>query len=294
MKIKRSASICAAALLWCALAGCSQAWDSAASLAADPDAASVVARMPPLPDQWSGALGPCSWSLRWFGPDGGARRLDGVGSEALLDLRADAVVPILAYPYWPEHGVPVGIAKPAGAVYPFGGGYPEFDLDWLGGVCAVFFRELLYAGGSETTVPGRFDWPRFRSLLDGEELSAEVRADPWRVDWRGVAQKTRASGFDRRRIVACRADALTVPSPAPGPWARASPFAVPIPGDPGGTVTLPVSALPDAAFCLYGTLAFSRDAWAWFPWDSADLRSNDLRSGDSILDDRLAAPSPFE
>ncbi len=280
--------LCASACLLLAPAGCGLGWDSLERLAADPDAASVLVRMPAAPAQWSDSLGSCSWSLRWFGPDGSAERQDGVRSEALLQLRSDAVVPILAYPYWPDLGIPAGIAKPAGAVYPFGG-YPEFGLDWLGGVSAVFYRELLYAGGPEATDPARFDWPRFRALFAGEDLSAEVREDPWRVDWGTVARKTRAAGFDRRRIVACRADPLTVPAPAPGPWSRASPFAPVLAQDSGGTVTLPVSELTDAVFCLYGTLAFSRASWAWFPWNSVDFVSADLESADL-----LAASPPFE
>jgi hypothetical protein len=284
MKRIKSMVLCAPACLSLAFSGCGLGLDPLANLAADPDAASVLVRMPECPDQWSSCLGACSWSLRWFGPDGAAERLDGVRSEAAIELRADAVAPILAYPYWPDLGIPAGIAKPAGAVYPFGGGYPEFGLDWLGGVSAVFFRELLYAGGPEATDPARFDWPRFRALLAGEDLGAEAREDPWRVDWRSVAVKTRASGFDRRRIVACGVDPLSVSSPAPGPWARASPFAPMLPLDPGGAVTLPASALPDAVFCLYGTLAFSRAAWAWYPWDSVDMRSIHL----------LAARLPFE
>lgn len=235
------------------------------------ESATLRLRMPPLPEAWRETLGDCSWSLSWFGPDGSEERADGVSSTYLIEVRIDAVTPILAYPSWPRLGIPPGALRPAGAVYPHGISFPEVPLDWVGGVSAVFYGELLRAGGEEGTAPSLFDWPRFRDLLLRGELKEEVRTDPWRVDWASVARATRRAGFDRRRLVPVRREVLVVPSPAPGPWVLASPFAGLLRDSPEGTLSLEASDGRESAFSPWGDLVFSRSLWAWFPRDPAGL-----------------------
>jgi hypothetical protein len=222
-------------------------------------------QLPALPDAWVAALGEGEWSLRWTGSDGEWHCRDGFLSGDTVELSIDEASAILAYPYWPRLGIVCGIARPAGAIHPFDEEDGVLFLDWNGGPVAHFFRELEGAGGEAQTKPELFDWPRFRELLYGDLVAAEVSADPWVVDWRLVAEKTRSSGFDRRRLVPKPTDPLELAVPAAGPWVAASPFAASPAWTGGERVTITASAEADSFLCAAGVLRYSMGLIAWFP-----------------------------
>ncbi len=228
-------------------------------------APTVRLRLPPVPAAWAAALGEPSWSVRWTGSDGAPYRQDDAGPGLEIELSGSAASAILAYPYWPALGLEPAAARPAGAIYPFDEDDGWLVLDWAGGPPAVFFRELARAAGKPETRPELFDWPRFRALLAGPLVAAEVAADPWLVDWRLVAEKTRRTGFDRRRLVPRPTEPLAFTVPAAGPWAASSPFAPAPPWEAGSPATVAAAEEPDTVFCAEGALRYSRKAALWLP-----------------------------
>jgi len=195
-----------------------------------------------------------------------------------VPLPSAVAVPVLAYPHWPRAGIPVGVFRPAGAVAPFGLSGDTLETSWTGGVAAVFYEELLRAEGPASRGPERFDWPRFLELLDSDTVGSAVRDDPWTVDWRTVAARTRASGFDRRRIVPRKSSTLRVPAPAEGVFLPSSPFIGPI-SPSAGHLVLESAQEPDSLVSEFGILRHSVEAWAWFP--------------SSFPEGRLDNPAPF-
>ena len=222
-------------------------------------------RFPALPEAWLSALGDASWSLRWTDNDGAYQCRDDAQDGVQVELPLDTAAAILAYPYWPALGIRAGMARPAGAVHPFDEEGGALLLDWRGGPIAVFYRELAGTEGSAKTLPERFDWPRFRELLYGDLVAGEVSADPWLVDWRLVAVKTRASGFDRRRLVPRPTEPIEAMVPAAGPWVSSSPFAVSPSWAAGDTVILEAPEEPDAFLCAEGAFRYSQEAIVWLP-----------------------------
>lgn len=199
--------------------------------------------------------------------------------QATLDLSADRSSPVLAHPFWPSVNIPPGLVKPCGAIFPFDlqrtpsdsllglgkKGEGILQLSWIGGVAGYFFKALAASEGDQKTVPERFDWPRFVSLFQDSALSQAVRDDPWLVDWLKVAKKTRASGFDRRRLVSRPQFPLFISVPAQGPWANGDPF-IPAPLWAAGN-QVELAALEESAtfFSPSGFLRYSSSGWAWFP-----------------------------
>ncbi len=222
-------------------------------------------RLPPLPTAWEAVLGRPRWRLEWLDREGRLRRAELTEARGLLELDPLRAGAVLAWPYWPDAAVLPGEVRPAGAVYPFDLEDGELCLSWPGGVAAYFFRELSRSGGDGQTLPERFDWSRFRALLADDSLSAAVRADPWLVDWPGVARRTRASGFDRRRLVAGGAQTLTLTVPAPGPWMSESPFAVVDDWQAGQTVDLDLPAEGRTYFCPSGRWRCAPGRTVFFP-----------------------------
>jgi hypothetical protein len=175
---------------------------------------------------------------------------------------------VLAWPHWPGLGCGKGVFRPAGAILPFDCSGDRVTLSWQGGIDAFFYRELARLGWGSSRGPDRFDWPRFRDLFSGGNAASsaplpEIRDDPWLVDWTGVAEKTIASGFDRRRLVSAYTGTISVPVPAAGPWAASSPFAKPPPA--GDLWELKTAPWVDTLVSPQGVLKVSRDGFVWLP-----------------------------
>jgi hypothetical protein len=240
---------------------------------------SVSLAFPPVPPAWETLLPSAQWKLEWVDPQGLLRMETLKNPSGTLDLAADRSSPVLAYPFWPSINIPPGLVKPCGAIFPFDlqntpgdtllgwgkKGEGVLQLSWIGGVAGYFFKALAASEGDQKTVPERFDWPRFGALLKDPALSPAVREDPWLVDWLGVAQRTRASGFDRRRLVPRPQGTLSLLVPAEGPWVNGDPFVPPPPWTVGSRVELSALEEPGTLFSPSGFLRYSTSGWAWFP-----------------------------
>ena len=223
----------------------------------------------PASEAWSASLGEPVWSVHWFDPEGAAQRRDGVRGRLMIEAEQEGARPVLAWPYWPDYGIGIGHARPYGAVCPYGLDNGRLRLDAPGGVCASFFVELAAAGGQGGTAPEYFDWPRFAELIRSDAVPDDFRADPWSADWTGIASKTRASGFDSRRLVPRSEDLPPAPAeftvPGPGPWATSSPFRSAPSWKEGETIVLEWTGADDAYLSAGGILRSGRGFVAWFP-----------------------------
>jgi hypothetical protein len=221
--------------------------------------------LPELPPLWGDLLGAPSWQIEWTRSDGSTASADLAPGSASLggaDIMQEWPTPVIAYPYWPEKGVAMGTMKPSGAIFPLDASGGTMRLSWQGGVEAFFYRELA-AEHIEGRLPHTFDWNRFRALWTEGALPEEVLADPWVADWKSIAQKTAASGFDKRRISAQKKELLRFVIPVDGPWIGVSPF-MSAPNWPrGSTVYLPAGAETETYFCPSGILHYNKKVWTW-------------------------------
>ena len=231
--------------------------------------------LPELPEAWGAVLGAPRWRIEWQNPQGRAEMVDagsGAGIEISVPMWASAV---LAWPYWSEKGLPPGIFRPAGGIFPFDAAGVSFSLSWAGGVDAVLYRELgkafLRDGGGRVPdgrQPWNFNWPRFRETLSDPAVNAEFRADPWLADWPAIAEKILRTGFDKRRLVPRVCVDVAVPVMA-GPWIGTSPFAAPL-----SFVDTPVFPVAQSGsgeagtwVCAGGVLRCNSGAWIFREWE---------------------------
>jgi len=236
------------------------------------NASGQVPELPNPPGYWIAILGDPHWRIEWFDPEGRKRSAVLSGTDVpTIFLPATMATPVLALPFWPEKGIPPGVFRPAGAIFPFDVSGNRLVLSWRGGVEAVFFLELARAaagglspaGNAATRLPWNFNWPRFRRLFDDPALNARIRDDPWLADWPGIAERTMISGFDRRRLVPEARTAMELPL-GRGPWIGTSPFAGPLVFEAGPA--FPVRAATKAADAWAspeGLLRASAEAWIW-------------------------------
>ncbi|MDR1507351.1 MAG: hypothetical protein LBI67_09655 [Treponema sp.] len=256
----------AALLTSAALTGCSNPALSSA----------LVPEFPRPPESWLEVLGEPSWELEWYGRNGNRLSANASGGVPVMDIFREWPSPVTARPFWPEKGIGPGMFRPAGAIFPFDAGGGVLRLSWKGGVDAAFYQALEEAHpGVESANPVRrgrfFDWRRFRALLSAG-APAEVREDPWRVDWKAAAEKTAASGFRASYLKARDSSPAAVVIPHNGPWFSASPFREAENWAAGDTVLAPLptgSELPGESelwACPGGLLFLSADASLWTPY----------------------------
>ena len=227
--------------------------------------------LPVVPSYWHEILGEPHWRLQWIGEEGSWKEWEGSpGSDPPpIAPVIEWATPILAWPFWPEAGLTPGIMRPCGGFFPWDVSGDRLLLSWEGGVDAVFWKELALAErpgeASQGRVPWHFDWPRFRKLLESGDIPPEVRGDLWLVDWKDIAEKTAASGFDRRRIVSRRLTEVAVPG-LDGSWIGTSPFTPPIDAPPGGPLALMAASVPDTWVSSTGVLRCSTLGWVLRKW----------------------------
>ena len=220
-------------------------------------------KLPELPPEWEAVLGSPLWRLEWFDPYG--RRRDAVmtaGDALRVSLPEAPASPVLARPFWPEKGIAPGIFRPAGAVFPFDASAGILTLSWQGGIEASFFLDLAAAGTQGIRLPGYFNWPRFRRLFGDDAVNAEFRGDPWLADWPSIAERTVASGFDRRRLVPAAATPVEVPV-NPGKWVGTSPFAPALTFETTPVFTARSDTEAETWVSAAGILRLTRLAWFW-------------------------------
>jgi hypothetical protein len=228
----------------------------------EPQSAGLRLSYPDLPAAWREVLGEAAWMVEWYGPDGALKRAEQPDS---IEIPVGTAVPVSAFPHWPRAGLRAGLARPAGAVYPFAVRDGELALSWGGGVAAAYFRAMLSADGQDRYHPALFDWPRFIALLDDPSVDEDFRADPWAADWAAIGARTRASGFDRRRLTLEERAPMRLAPPAPGPWVASSPYLVGPAVDADGYLSIFAGERPDAFLSVSGYLRYRRGFSAWFP-----------------------------
>jgi hypothetical protein len=229
--------------------------------------------LPEVPPAWEALLGAPHWRIEWINAGGGKEMKLAVpgkkGAKTEIALPQTWASAVTAWPYWPERGIAPGVFRPAGAIFPFDADGNTLAASWQGGVDAVLYWELAGAAALDTgraaaRLPWHFNWPRFRELFADSSLNAEVRADPWLADWRGIAEKIVQSGFDKRRLVPEDRGELSAPAAA-GPWLGTSPFAPPLLFD--GPPLFPVRGATDTWVSAEGILRCNNKAWIFLPWE---------------------------
>ncbi|MCL2070245.1 MAG: hypothetical protein FWH19_04590 [Treponema sp.] len=229
--------------------------------------------LPALPAQWSEILGEAHWRLEWIGEEGSWQELELAPGQdpPAISLMGEWSIPVLAWPFWPAWSLFPGMMRPAGGLFPWDCSGARLELSWEAGVQALFWKELAMAAAAAEerqagSLPGRlpwhFDWPRLRGIIEGGELPGEVQEDLWLADWREIARRTIASGFDRRRIVARRRSELLIPELG-GYWAGSSPFAAPLEAEPEGPLRLMVSDAAETWVSRDGVLRCSAEGWVF-------------------------------
>jgi hypothetical protein len=141
-------------------------------------------------------------------------------------------------------------------------------LSWEGGIDAVLWKELAAVKRQDTKderFPWLFDWPRFREIMESEDISDVVRQDPWVVDWKEVGRKTVESGFDRRRIKTMKFTAIEIPL-IDGRWLSSSPFAPVLEPASGKPLALEVSDAVGVWVSAKGILKCSTSGWIYRAW----------------------------
>ena len=230
---------------------------------------------PDLPPAWEETLGKPHWRLEWVE---NGRWVSWEGKEGFpeLSLIQEWTSPVLAWPFWPEKAVLPGLMHPAGALFPWDVSGGSLVLSWRAGVDALFWQELAQTEDPQQSsgtprLPWYFDWPRFRELMESENIPLEVRQNPWLADWRSIAHKTVESGFDRRRIKAETMTEITIPCPDSFVTA-CSPFADPISVSPGESLVLWVKETPETWVSSSGLLRCQKAAWIFIPWTGFETR----------------------
>jgi len=226
-----------------------------------------VLEMPELPPTWGAILGEPYWQVEWLNEEGRKRTATVRGNGGMvISLPPTWASAVSAAPFWPDRGIGPGIFRPAGAIFPFDVSGKTLVLSWQGGVDANLYWELAAAydeaGQESIRLPWNFNWPRFRQLFDDPTLNADVRADPWLADWRGIAVKIVQSGFDKRRLVPEARSDMEIPV-HPGPWIGASPFAAPLLFE--AVPVFPVRQTADTWVSAEGILRCNTKTWILLP-----------------------------
>ena len=245
----------------------------------EPIKSSYVPVLPALPSAWDEILGIPHWRLEWLNQEGNWVSWEGKNAIPALSLMQEWSSPVLAWPFWPEKGLFPEQMQPAGALFPWDVSGSRIILSWEAGIDAFFWRCLALSSehqtsGSTPRVPWYFDWPRFRDLMKSENISLEVRQNPWLADWRFIALRTVQSGFDRRRIrlPAGTLRAISCPQDLPeGLWAGNSPFSPPVYVNPGESLNITVREMSlheavETWVSESGFLRVSKNTWLFNPW----------------------------
>ena len=246
-----------------------------ASCSQGPISSGYVPELPALPPAWQEILGAPHWRLEWVNQEGNWASWEGKTGFPGLFLMQEWTSPVLAWPYWPEKDLHPEQMQPAGALFPWDVSGNRLILSWKAGVDAFFWRELslnseAQTSGSTPRVPWYFDWPRFRELMESENITLEVRQNPWLADWKYIAFRTVQSGFDRRRIKAQAGTTLTIfcPENIPqGLWAGNSPFVLPVYLSPGEALVITAHEAPETWVSETGFLRVSKGTRLFKPWD---------------------------
>ncbi|MCL2094219.1 MAG: hypothetical protein FWH12_08535 [Treponema sp.] len=227
--------------------------------------------LPEVPPLWIEILGEPHWYLEWVGEAGQwqDQHLGPAQGVPQIHLHQEWTVPLIAWPHWPQRGLLPGMMKPAGALFPWDAQGGDLLLSWEGGAHALFWRELSAAPrpnlASQGRLPWRFDWPRFRELMEGPLIHPAVRQDPHLADWADIAQRTVLMGFDRRRIRPMAQTDHLIPGLG-GLWVSSSPFADYLHEEIGAPIIISGRAPVETWVSALGFIRASREGWVFVPW----------------------------
>jgi hypothetical protein len=227
--------------------------------------------LPQLPAAWETILGKPHWRLEWVDENGSWKVWEGKEGIPELSLMHEWTSAALCWPFWPEKGLVPGLMYPGGALFPWDVSEGRLVLSWKAGVDALFWRELAQNEEAQKApgtprLPWLFDWPRFRELMETDDIPLEIRENPWLADWSSIAGKTVESGFDRRRIKAAARTEIAIPCPG-NLWTGSSPFVEPISVIPGEPLILLVRESPETWISASGLLRCQKGAWIFIPWN---------------------------
>jgi len=222
---------------------------------------------PMAPEPWVSLLGEPHWRAEWLDPGGRKQTADVLpGGSLEVELPVTWTNPVTARPYWPGLNLFAGLFMPAGALFPFDVNGSRLCLSWEAGIDTVFYWELAQADSLDNSkTPAKFDWPRFRELFQSENLNADIRHDPWLVDWRFVAEKTIEANFDRRRLVPQNTISMNIPASS-GPWYGTSPFANPLSFAEQEPPSFPIRPGLNLWICREGILRVNGNSWVFMEW----------------------------
>ena len=222
--------------------------------------------LPDMPPHWREVLGEPHWRLEWLEEGGVWQNWEGAprSKPPGIPLISEWTTPVLAFPFWPERDLFPGAMRPAGALFPWDASGGMINLSWKNGVDAFFWKELAIAERTTQAADGRipwyFAWPRFRELMESDNISEAVRNDPWLADWRNISQRVVQSGFDRRRIAERSFAEIVIPD-LEGFWVGSSPFAEPLEAEPGEPLLVYAPDVPDTWVSSGAILKCSADGW---------------------------------
>ena len=224
---------------------------------------------PDLPVVWEEILGEPHWRLEWI-ENGTWVYWEGKEGFPELSLAHEWTSPVLGWPFWPEKALYPGLMYPAGALFPLDVSSGGILLSWEAGVDAFFWQKLVQnEENRKLSATPRFswffNWPKFRELMDSDDIPVEVRENPWLADWNEIAKKTVESGFDRRRIKAEIRDEVAVFCPV-NLWAASSPFAQPVRIITEEPHILLAKKTPETWVSGSGLIRCFKDAWIFIPW----------------------------
>ena len=229
-------------------------------------------KLPEVPENWASLLGEPYWRVEWLNPDGKKRYKDFSSADNIeIEVPQTWTNPVTAWPFWPGKDIGPGLFMPAGALFPYDVNDSRIKLTWKAGVDSVLYWELALVDRKNLTVPKvprlpcYFNWPRFRELFNIDGIKEEVRNDPWTANWRTIAEKIAASGFDRRRLVPESVKEISIPVPS-GYWYSSSPFASPLYFNSGQTPVFPARPSTKIWVCAKGILRCNQEAWVFIPW----------------------------
>ena len=226
-----------------------------------------LVQLPRSPASRTELLGEPQWRLEWYDSGGELQQKEIIGISAKIEILIEWPSAVLAWPSWPEKGLPAGYFYPAGAIFPLDVNGETIILNWKAGAEAYFYRELdnIRIQNTANRIPEYFDWKRFRSLLR-EETPEELRMDPWLADWKDIAERTVRSGFRRSYVRAENRTNTEITVPHAGPWFGASPFSSIKLWEEGENIIFPLSARPEIFVCSGGMFSVSVNNRLWIPF----------------------------
>jgi hypothetical protein len=106
--------------------------------------------------------------------------------------------------------------------------------------------------------------------MDSDDITPDIRENPWLANWKDIAKKTVESGFNHRRIRAETRNKIAIYCPA-NLWIASSPFIEPIQVFPEEPLVLYTKEIPETWISSSGFLRCQSAAWIFIPWKNRNF-----------------------